>query len=141
MIELNGIVIATSLFAVTRTTDLAPDYTAPVDASDSVGPWIIAAIIIVAIVAGGYETIRRMRIPTLPMSDDLTLELCRAHRIGLQHRSSLDHVAKLAGLKSPAAMFLSEQLFDDVIAQACQAKPLGLRQRGLVFEVRHCLYS
>ena len=141
MIELNVIGIATGLFAVTRTTDLAPEYTAPVDASDGVWPWVIAAITLAVIVAAVYYAIRRMRIPSMPMSDDLTLELCRAHKIGLQHRSSLDHVAQLAGLKSPAAMFLSEQFFDDVVTQACQAKPLGPRQRGLIFEVRQCLYN
>jgi len=139
--QLATIGIYTRLLAVTRTKDLAPEYVAPIEAGPSFLPWMVGLVVVVAVASVTFFAVRRMRIPVIPMNDDLTLELCRAHGIGVQHRSSLDHVAHLAGLPSPAQMFLSAKLFDEAVAQASQAKRLGLRQRGLIFEVRHCLYG
>ncbi|TWU02078.1 hypothetical protein [Neorhodopirellula pilleata] len=129
------------ILAVTRTHDLAPEYVAPVDAGAGVLPWVIGAVVAIVVVVAAYCIIRQMRIPVIPINDDLTQELCRAHGIGVQHRGSLDRIAHLAGLKSPAQMFLSAQLFDEAVSKASQVKRLGIRQRGLVFEVRYCLYG
>lgn len=129
------------LIAVTHLTDLAPEYVPPEPGGDL--PWmILATIIVVGVsVAIGYWVRFGNQVPILKIHDELTLELCRAHRLGFQHRSILAHLAKQANLSHPAELFLSSAIFDAAVVKANGVKRLGLRQRGLLFEVKRCLFE
>lgn len=130
-----------SVLAVTRTTDLAPSYAPPPDASGSIWVWIVAGgFTAIALGVGFWFTTQRSA-DALNVSDDITLELCRAHHVGLQHRFVLESIASRAKLAHTAELFLSPQLFDDAVAKANRKKRIGMRQRTLLFEARQCLFG
>lgn len=133
--------LTTAVLAVTRTSDIVPEYTAPVVSSGPPWLWIGAGVAAMACLGIGYLVMQSSDASDALESDAITMELCRVHGIGMQHRASLDHVAKLAGVQHTAELFLSEKLFDAAVAKATQVKRMGTRQRGLIFEVRHCLYD
>ena len=129
------------ILAVTRTSDLAPVFQAPVEAPGI--PWWVYAVA-VSVVAGlvaVYASMARMRVPSLCVTDDLTLELCRAHKIGVQHRAVLDHIAKLANVEHTAELFLSKKSFEAAVKDANEVKRLRGGQRGLLFEARECIFG
>ncbi|SMP56099.1 hypothetical protein SAMN06265222_10587 [Neorhodopirellula lusitana] len=130
-----------ALFAVTHTSDLAPEFQAPIQAS-GIPMWVyLLAACLAAALVGGYISMTRMSVPALSSVDELTLELCRAHGIGMQHRLMLEHVAKLAQLECTADLFLSPKLFDQAVSKASEVKRLRGGQRGLIFEARQCLFN
>ncbi len=127
--------------AVTRTSDLAPEYQ---DVVVEPGlPWfaIGMVLLIIGLLIVGYWFVRRLRVPALAISDDLTLELCRGHGIGLSHRAVLDHVARTAGLSHTAELFLSVRFYDQAVAVASSRKRLRGRQRDLLHELRRLLFD
>lgn len=130
-----------TFLAVTRTSDIAPDYVAPVQSGGL--PWmlIMCGLAVLALISVVYLVMQHPRAPAIQATDDMTLELCRAHGIGMQHRAAIEHIAKLAGVQHTSELFLSEKLFDDAVEKASQVKRLGMRQRGLTFEVRYFLYE
>ena len=129
--------------AVTRTTDLAPTYIAPVDHTGmSWGLVLLAAIVAIALFIGfGVWLSAQRRVPAMILADDVTLELCRAHGLGMPHRAVLELIRKRAGIGHTAELFLSAKFFDAAVNQASQSKRLGMRQRGLVFEARRSLFE
>ncbi|MCM2372244.1 hypothetical protein [Aporhodopirellula aestuarii] len=129
------------LLAETRQSELAPEFRelAP---TGSFPWWVIAAVLLLLVVAfAAYWTIAQLRVPAIPISDDLTLELCRAHRIGLQQRVVLDHVARMAKLGRTAELFLSPATFDQAIDRANRAKRLRGGQRESLLMVRRLIFS
>ncbi|MFG0255811.1 MAG: hypothetical protein ACF787_12080, partial [Rhodopirellula sp. JB053] len=104
--------------------------------------WIVAAVLMGLLVVGGiYWAMYQLRVPAIPIADDLTLELCRAHRIGLPHRVALDHVAKLAGMKQTAELFLSPSDFDAAVKKAEKKKRLRGKQRESLHLVRRLIFG
>lgn len=127
--------------AVTRTTDLAPEFQ-EANAAGAV-PWALIGItfVVIAAASGCYWFVRHLRVPALSIADDLTLELCRVHGIGLQHRMALDHVARLAGIEQTAELFLSPNLYDQAIGRANRKKRLKGRQLDSLHSARRLLFG
>lgn len=127
------------LLAVTRTTDLAPSYLAPAESNEMPWGWLLLGVAIA--IGFGFWLANKRRTPALIFSDDVTLDLCRAYGLGMPHRSVLELIRKRAGLEHTAEMFLSPKIFDAAVTKAIKSKRLGMRQRGLVFEARQCLFE
>ena len=129
------------VLAVTRTTDLAPTYVSAPDPNGIPWGWILVGATIVFSIGFGLWLSAQRRVPALILADDVTLELCRAHGLGMPHRAVLELIRKHAGLGHTAEMFLSPKIFDSAVTRAGKSKRLGIRQRGLVFEVRQCVFE
>jgi len=130
-----------SCLAVTRTSDLAPEYQTAVESVGIPQAFVITTVLVIAAAAGGYWFIRSFRVPVLTLVDDLTLELCRAHGIGLQHRMVLDHVANLAGIKHTAEMFLSSEFYDAAIQTSNTKKRLKSGQLDSLHIARRLIFG
>ncbi|EMI52669.1 hypothetical protein [Rhodopirellula sallentina] len=127
--------------AETRRSELAPEYR-EIAPTQGFPWWIVAAVLLGLLVVGGiYWVICQLRVPAIPIADDLTLELCRAHRIGLPHRVALDHVAKLAGMTQTAELFLSPTDFDAAVKKAERKRRLRGKQRESLYLVRRLIFS
>lgn len=130
-----------TLLAVTRTSDLAPTYIAPPVSDGLPWGWISLGVAVVIGSGLGLWFATQRRVPAIILSDDVSLELCRVHGLGMPHRSVLELIRKHSGLDHTAELFLSPKIFDAAVAKACQSKRLGMRQRGLVFEARQCVFG
>lgn len=127
--------------AVTRTSDLVPEYQA-IAPSGGVPWWVMILIVIgVAGVIAGYGMLRHLRISAVPPLDDLTLELCRAHGIGISQGMAINQIARLAGVANPAELFLSLNLFDQAVRRATAKKRVSEPQLALVYEARRFLFQ
>ncbi|EMI45009.1 hypothetical protein [Rhodopirellula sp. SWK7] len=127
--------------AETRSSELAPEFR-ELTAARGFPWWAIGGIMLVGlIIAAIYWLTLQLPVPAIPISDDLTLELCRAHRIGLPHRVALDHVARLANLNQTAELFLSPVGFDQAVERAEKKKRLRGGQKESLYLVRRLIFG
>lgn len=129
------------LMNVTRMSDLAPQYQTAAQPESMSTTLVIGAMVLVAITAAiGFWWWKSMQQTDIPDSDSLTMELCRAHGLSMNHRGLIDRLAKAAGVDHAAEMFLSKSHFDAIIGKAGESMRLRRHHQASLSEVRRILF-
>jgi len=128
------------IVAETRVTDLAPQYEAQQATGNGLAICVSAGLIF-ALTGMVIAWIVRRRRQDSPISDELTIELCRVHNIRLAHRIALDRVATAAECEFTAELFLSPHHFDQAVERAGAKRRLKRSQRSAIGQVRRVLFG
>jgi hypothetical protein len=74
--------------------------------------WIIVAVMVITVLAILARVVARREKQSFDSPRALFQELCRAHRLDFANRQLLKRLARAAGVKQPARLFLEPQRFE-----------------------------